>query len=38
MKIEKHPFPTNMLDTKGKTKVLHQKQLKEEHQWIPNIK
>jgi hypothetical protein len=22
MKIDQHPFPTNMLDTKGKTKVL----------------
>jgi len=22
MKIEQHPFPTNMLDAKGKTKVL----------------
>jgi hypothetical protein len=22
MKINQHPFPTNMLDTKGKTKVL----------------
>jgi len=22
MKIDQHPFPTNMLDAKGKTKVL----------------
>jgi len=22
MKIDQHPFPTNMLDSKGKTKVL----------------
>jgi len=25
MKIDQHPFPTNMLDAKGKTKVLTSK-------------
>jgi len=38
MKIDQHPFPTNMLDAKGKTKVLTSEQLRRAHRWTPNIR
>ena len=38
MKIDQRPFPTNMLDAKGKAKVLTSKQLKEVHRWILSIR
>jgi len=36
MKIDQHPFPTNMLDAKGKAKVLTSEIAT--HRWIPSIK
>ena len=35
MKIDQHPFPTNMLDAKGKTKVLTSEVAEKTHRWIP---
>ena len=34
MKIDQHPFPTNMLEAKGKTKVLTSKAAEKAHRWI----
>jgi len=38
MKIDQHPFPTNMLDAKGKTKVLMSEAAEKVHRWILSIR
>jgi hypothetical protein len=37
MKINQHLFPANMLDAKGKTKVMTSEAAEKTHQWIPSI-
>jgi len=38
MKIDQHPFPTNMLDAMGKTKVLMSEAAERSARWILSIR